>query len=61
LAGVLPQRASELFGRIEPFGFFIVMGLVIAGVISQLWMRPVMSLADGVLDVLLLPLVAVFR
>jgi Zn-dependent protease len=61
LVGVLPNAQANLVSRIEPFGFFIVMGLVIAGVISTLWMRPVMRLADGVLDVLLMPLIALFR
>ena len=56
LVGVLPMRQALLVSRIEPWGFFIVMGLVIAGVISTIWMRPVMDLTYGLLNLLLSPL-----
>ena len=56
LAGLLPARAAWTFSRIEPWGFFIVMGLVIAGVVGSFWLRPLISLGYGVLGVLLAPL-----
>jgi Zn-dependent protease len=56
LVGLLPYRPAELLSRVEPWGFFIVMGLVIAGVISTLWMRPVMGLTYGLLELVLKPL-----
>ena len=56
LVGLLPHRQAELVSRVEPFGFFIVMGLVVIGVISTLWMHPVMELTFGLLNVLLMPL-----
>ncbi len=56
LVGLLPYRAAMLVSRLEPWGFFIVMGLVIAGVLSSLWMQPVMALTFGLLDTLLSPL-----
>ena len=55
LVGLLPYKQAELVSRIEPWGFFIVMGLVIAGVVSSFWMRPVMSLTFRALDLLLSP------
>ena len=55
LVGLLPYRQAELVSRIEPWGFFIVMGLVIAGVVSTLWMQPVMALTFGLLKLLLSP------
>jgi Zn-dependent protease len=58
LVGLLPYRQAVMVSRIEPWGFFIVMALVISGVVSSLWMRPVMSLTFGLLDVLLSPLSA---
>ncbi|MFM2036418.1 MAG: hypothetical protein RL459_1683 [Pseudomonadota bacterium] len=58
LVGLLPYRQAVMVSRIEPWGFFIVMALVITGVVSSLWMRPVMSLTFGLLDVLLSPLSA---
>jgi Zn-dependent protease len=56
LVGLLPIRAAMFVSRLEPWGFFIVMGLVIAGVLSSLWMQPVMALTFSLLDTLLSPL-----
>ena len=61
LVGLLPWRQAELVSRIEPWGFFIVMGLVIAGVVSTLWMKPVMALTFGLLDLLLSPLALLLK
>jgi Zn-dependent protease len=60
LTGLLPPRAAWTFSRIEPWGFFIVMGLVIAGVVSNLWLRPLMALGYSTLGVLLSPLQLLF-
>lgn len=56
LASVLPPRQAMLLDRIEPFGFFIVMALVVAGVISTIWMRPLMDISYTILNYLLAPL-----
>ncbi len=56
LVGLLPWRQAALVARIEPWGFFIVMALVISGVVSSLWMRPLMGLTYELLDLLLKPL-----
>lgn len=56
LVGLLPYKQAELVSRVEPWGFFIVMALVLAGVVSTLWMQPVMALTFGLLDILLTPL-----
>jgi Zn-dependent protease len=61
LVGVLPWKQAALVSRIEPWGFFIVMGLVIAGVVSALWMKPVMALTYGLLDILLTPFTLLIR
>ncbi len=58
LVGLLPTKQALFVSRIEPYGFFIVMALVIAGVVSSLWMQPVMALTYGLLEVLLAPLSA---
>ncbi|MGA0612000.1 site-2 protease family protein [Caldimonas sp. KR1-144] len=42
LVGLLPRPLAAVVARIEPFGFFIVMGLVIAGLVATWWMLPVM-------------------
>ncbi len=55
LVGLLPWRAAMAVSRVEPYGFFIVLGLVLFGVVGAFWLRPVMRLAEALLNVLLLP------
>jgi Zn-dependent protease len=61
LVGLLPYKQAQLVARIEPWGFFIVMGLVIAGVVGTLWLRPLMSLGYSIIDLLITPLAALLR
>ena len=61
VTGLLPPKAAMTYSRVEPWGFFIVMGLVVAGMISNLWMRPLMSVTFSALDAVLSPLAALFR
>ncbi|WP_234266795.1 site-2 protease family protein [Hydrogenophaga sp. NFH-34] len=56
LVGLLPWRQAELVSRVEPWGFFIVMALVITGVVGNLWLRPLMSITGLLIDALLTPL-----
>ncbi len=60
LVGLLPWRQAVWFARVEPWGFFIVMGLVITGVVNALWMRPLMQLTFELLALILSPLAALF-
>jgi Zn-dependent protease len=61
LVGLLPYRQAMLVSRIEPWGFFVVMGLVLAGVLGNLWLRPLMSLTYGLLQIVLTPLAMLVR
>jgi Zn-dependent protease len=62
LAGLLPRGgAQELLARIEPYGFFIVMALVIAGVVGTWWLRPLMDFGYQAINFLLTPLAALLR
>ena len=57
LAGLLPNGPAQNFlARIEPFGFFIVMGLIIARILDTFWMRPLMTLGYDFINLLLYPL-----
>lgn len=56
LVGLLPYKQAELVSRIEPWGFFVVMFLVIAGVVGTLWLRPLMTLGYAVINTVLAPL-----
>jgi Zn-dependent protease len=60
LVGLLPWRQAQLVARVEPWGFFIVMALVLTGVVNSLWMQPLMTLTYQALRALLTPLAAVF-
>ena len=61
LVGLLPWRQAVLFSRIEPYGFFIVMALVITGVISSLWMQPLMGVTFDLIKLALSPLSFLLR
>ena len=56
LVGLLPWRQASWLARVEPWGFFIVMALVISGIVGTLWLRPLMSLTGALIDLLLTPL-----
>ena len=60
LVGLLPYRQAEFVSRIEPWGFFVVMALVITGIVSTIWLVPLMSLSYFVLNILLSPLAMIF-
>ena len=61
LVGLLPWRQALWFSRIEPWGFYIVMALVITGVISSVWMRPLMNLTFDLIQLALSPLSFLIR
>lgn len=61
LVGVLPNAAARWVARLEPWGFFLVMALVIMNVLGTIWMRPVMSLTMGALEGLLQPIAYLLR
>ena len=61
LTGLLPWKQAMVFARIEPYGFFIVMALVLFGVINNIWMQPVMGLTLALIDGLLSPIKFVLR
>ena len=56
LVGLLPWKQAQMVSRLEPYGFFIVMGLVILGVVGTIWLRPLMSFGYTVINYLITPL-----
>ncbi len=56
LVGLLPWRFAVAVSRIEPWGFYIVMALVLTKVINTFWMLPLMGLSYDAIDLLLSPL-----
>ncbi len=61
VVGLLPWRQAVMFSRVEPWGFFIVMALVITGVISSWWMQPLMGVTFDLLKLTLSPLAELLR
>lgn len=61
VVGLLPWRQAVVFSRIEPWGFYIVMALVITGVVSALWMQPLMDLTFALIKLALSPLSFLIR
>jgi Zn-dependent protease len=60
LSGLLPTRQSLALDRLEKWGFFIVIGLMFTGIISTLWMMPLMTFFKWLLELITLPLQMLF-
>lgn len=56
LVGLLPWRQAGMVSRVEPWGFYIVMALVVTGIISTVWMDPLMQLTFAFIKLVLSPL-----
>lgn len=54
MTSILPHRYAYQFARLEPYGFFIVMALVMLKVL-YFWMAPVMYVAGSALELLISP------
>ena len=61
VTGLLPMRLAIGFSQIERYGFFIVMGLVLMGVINSLWMRPIMMATTEGIQWVLQPLASLLQ
>ena len=61
LTGLLPWRQALWLSRVEPWGFYIVLALVVTGVASALWMRPIMNLTFDLIQLVLHPLTLLLR
>jgi Zn-dependent protease len=60
LVGLLPMRPAIALSKVEPWGFFVVMGLIVTGVLSTIWMQPVMLVSVVFVKTVLAPLAALF-
>jgi Zn-dependent protease len=60
LSSLLPARQSIALGKLEPWGFFIVLGLVFTGIIGSFWMEPLTALFKSILYFMTLPLQMMF-
>ncbi|HEY4542079.1 MAG TPA: site-2 protease family protein [Noviherbaspirillum sp.] len=60
LTSILPIRYAYRYAQLEPYGFFIVIGLMIIGGLRY-WMEPVIAAASALLSVLIYPLTFLLR
>ena len=60
LAGLLPARQSIAFGKLEPWGFFIVLGLLFTGIIGSFWMTPLISFFERLILLITSPFRMIF-
>jgi Zn-dependent protease len=56
LQALLPGPQAQWLSRIEPYGFFIVLALVLTGIMSGFWLQPLLWLGFALLNLLLSPL-----
>ena len=56
LTALLPPRSAIALARLEPYGFFIVMVLVMTGLLTKVWLRPLVSIGYDAVTTLLTPL-----
>jgi len=52
LVGLLPGQASAAVARLEPYGFFIILALLAAGLLDNL-MRPLIAVAESIIAALI--------
>ncbi|MBB5456953.1 site-2 protease family protein [Paraburkholderia sp. Cpub6] len=57
---LLPPKQSIALSRLEPYGFFIVMALVMTGTLTRFWLRPLVTLGYSAITAILTPLVSLF-
>jgi Zn-dependent protease len=60
LTSLLPMKQAIQFSKIEPYGFFIVLGLMVLKLFNY-WLIPVMIIAEASLHLLLSPLLFFFK
>lgn len=55
IVGAIPWKYGQYLARLEPYGFFIVLGLIVLKIFGPLWMEPMMGLSFYVLNFILAP------
>jgi Zn-dependent protease len=55
MTSLLPNRLAYKFSQVEPYGFFIVLGLAVFGLLSY-WIIPVQAIASLLLKLIVSPL-----
>jgi Zn-dependent protease len=59
--GLLPWQYGQYIAKLEPYGFFIVIGLIVMQILDKIWMSPGMAITSAVLNVILMPIKWIFQ
>lgn len=54
LVSLLPYKLAVMLASVERYGFFIVIGLLWAGILSKFWIVPLVTAASGLINMLIL-------
>jgi Zn-dependent protease len=60
LSALLPVRASLAFQKIEPYGFWIVMALIMTNQFTRFWLGPLVNVGYVAVSAILNPLASLF-
>jgi Zn-dependent protease len=61
LTALLPPRQAIALARLEPYGFFIVMALVMTGLLTRFWLSPLVGLGYDAVTAILTPIASLFQ
>lgn len=61
LTALLPPRPAIALARLEPYGFFVVMVLVMTGLLTKIWLRPLVSIGYDAVTTILTPLASLLN
>ena len=61
LTALLPVRQAISFARLERYGFFIVMALLMTGLLTKFWLLPLLSIGYDAVTTLLTPLASLLN
>jgi Zn-dependent protease len=59
--GLLPWKYGQHIAKLEPYGFFIVIGLITMQILDKIWMIPGMAASKWLLHIILLPFQWIFQ
>jgi Zn-dependent protease len=61
LMALLPPRQALALARLERYGFVIVMALLVTGLLTKVWLRPLVSFGYDAVTTILTPLASLFN
>ncbi|MBN3726854.1 site-2 protease family protein [Burkholderia sp. Ac-20379] len=60
LSALLPPKQSIALSRIEPYGFIVVLLLLMTGVLSKYWLQPGIGIGYSIVRAILSPIASLF-